>query len=90
MRFSPLITQFLRTTSNITRARLPVPAHLSALRPVVPVRSMSFLGSLFGSSSNNSSKMTFPDQRTNDEWRAVLNKGMCPSSYAQMHDKKLI
>ena len=77
MRFSPLVSHFLRAASNTTRARPPVQAHLSAIRPLVPVRSMSFLGSLFGSSTNSYSKMTFPDQRTNDEWRAVLNKGMC-------------
>jgi peptide-methionine (R)-S-oxide reductase len=34
---------------------------------------MSFLSSFFGSSSK-SSNMTYPDQRTNDEWQAVLNK----------------
>jgi hypothetical protein len=77
MRFRPLVTSLLYATSNITtRTRIPVQAHLSALRSIVPVRSMSFLGSLFGSSSSNSSsKMSYPDQRTNDEWRAVLNKG---------------
>ncbi|KAH7161392.1 SelR domain-containing protein [Dactylonectria macrodidyma] len=48
---------------------------LAALRPA-PARPMSsFLGSLFGSSSSNkSSDMSYPDQRTNDEWRAILNK----------------
>lgn len=33
-----------------------------------------FLSGLFGSSSSKSSDMSYPDKRTNDEWRAVLNK----------------
>jgi peptide-methionine (R)-S-oxide reductase len=32
------------------------------------------LGALFGTSSKNSSNMSYPDKRSNDEWRAVLNK----------------
>ncbi|KAH7151868.1 SelR domain-containing protein [Dactylonectria estremocensis] len=48
--------------------------HLATLRPA-PVRPMSsFLGSFFGSSSSKSSDMSYPDQRSNDEWRAILNK----------------
>ncbi|PHH67915.1 hypothetical protein CDD82_1007 [Ophiocordyceps australis] len=54
--------------------------HRRRLQPVA-LRSMAripILGALFSSSSSSpssSSKMTtYPDQRTNDEWRAVLNK----------------
>jgi peptide-methionine (R)-S-oxide reductase len=36
--------------------------------PTIP-----FFGSLFSSSSSNT-KMSFPDERSPDEWRAVLNK----------------
>lgn len=37
--------------------------------------SIPFLGSFFGSSaSNNMASQNYPDQRTPDEWRAVLNK----------------
>jgi len=36
--------------------------------------SIPFIGSLFSSSSSKSSNMSYPDQRTPDEWRAVLNK----------------
>ncbi len=37
---------------------------------------MSFLGALFGSSASKSSdNMSYPDKRSNEEWRAVLNKG---------------
>ncbi|ENH73949.1 hypothetical protein FOC1_g10011270 [Fusarium oxysporum f. sp. cubense race 1] len=64
MRFSPLLSTLFYTFSNITRVRTPLPSHL-----VIPL-----LGALFGTSSKNSSNMSYPDQRTNDEWRAVLNK----------------
>ncbi|TQV98099.1 hypothetical protein V2A60_006212 [Cordyceps javanica] len=33
-----------------------------------------FFGALFGSSVSKSSEMSYPDKRSNDEWRAVLNK----------------
>lgn len=37
--------------------------------------SIPILGSLFGTkAADNSNKMSFPEQRTDDEWRAVLNK----------------
>ncbi|SPJ77182.1 related to M.capricolum transcription repressor [Fusarium torulosum] len=75
MRFSPLLSTLFYTFSNITRVRPPLPSHL-AFRPI-PLRSMSgipLLGALFGTSSKNSSNMSYPDNRSNDEWRAVLNK----------------
>lgn len=31
-------------------------------------------GSLFGSSSSSANKVSYPDERTPDEWRAVLSK----------------
>lgn len=38
--------------------------------------SVPFLGSLFGTKAADASKMTsYPDKRSDDEWRAVLNKG---------------
>lgn len=36
----------------------------------------SFLGSLFSSSASAEDNMTYPDQRTDEEWRAVLSPGM--------------
>ncbi|KAM5377278.1 hypothetical protein ACJZ2D_005097 [Fusarium nematophilum] len=75
MRFSPFLSTLIYSFSNLTRVRSTAPSHLAALRPI-PLRSMSgipFLSALFGSSSK-SSTMSYPDQRTNDEWRAVLNK----------------
>jgi peptide-methionine (R)-S-oxide reductase len=38
--------------------------------PTIP-----FLSGLFSSSSSSQSNMSHPDQRSPDEWRAVLNKG---------------
>ncbi|KAJ4210571.1 hypothetical protein NW767_000845 [Fusarium falciforme] len=73
MRFSFLST-LIYSFSNIARRPSRVP-HIPS-RPV-PLRSMSgipFLSALFGSSSSKSSDMSYPDKRTNDEWRAVLNK----------------
>lgn len=37
--------------------------------PTIP-----FIGSLF--TSSNSNNMSYPVQKHDDEWRAVLNKGM--------------
>lgn len=37
--------------------------------------SIPFLSSFFSTSTPASEKMSYPDQRSNDEWRTVLNKG---------------
>ncbi|KAI0169320.1 SelR-domain-containing protein [Hypoxylon sp. FL1284] len=77
MRFSsfPNLLRSLYTFSNFTRVR---PAAYQSLQyNRTPLRSMPtipFLGSLFGSSSSSSSNMSYPDQRSSDEWRAVLSK----------------
>lgn len=75
------VLRTLYTFSTLTRIRAaqqnPLlqssPQRATALRsmPSIPI-----LGSLFGSKAADASKMSFPDQRSNDEWRAVLNKGM--------------
>lgn len=71
--FSSLLRTFY-TFSTFTRTRAT--AHRQSLygsaRPLKSMPTIPFLGSLFGSSA--SSKMSYPDQRNNDEWRAVLNK----------------
>ncbi len=62
---------------SVIRTRLPPQARLARPQALV-LRSMPtipFLGSLFGTSTPASSKMSYPDQRSNDEWQAVLNKG---------------
>ncbi|PHH90401.1 hypothetical protein CDD83_3815 [Cordyceps sp. RAO-2017] len=75
MRFLPLFSRSFFVISSVIRNRV---LRAPAARPhSVPLRSMPsipFLGALFGTSSSASSKMSFPDQRTDSEWRAVLNK----------------
>ncbi|KAG5924587.1 hypothetical protein E4U42_004598 [Claviceps africana] len=78
MRLNPLFSAILYTISNFTRSRAPSATSLATVR-IIPLRSMSgipFLGALFGSSvsSSKSSTMTYPDQRSDTEWQAVLNK----------------
>ncbi|KAI6088573.1 SelR-domain-containing protein [Hypoxylon rubiginosum] len=71
----PKLLRAFYTFSNLTRVR-PI-AHQSLQRNPVPLRSMPtipFLGSLFGSSASTSNKMSYPDERNPDEWRAVLSK----------------
>ncbi|KAF4820890.1 hypotheticall protein [Colletotrichum siamense] len=78
MRFSPFISTIVYTFSSLTRPRVVSAAASSVQQPFVtrPLRasmpSIPFLGALFGSSSQD--KMSYPDKRTDDEWRAVLNK----------------
>ncbi|KAF4595834.1 hypothetical protein GQ602_001447 [Ophiocordyceps camponoti-floridani] len=74
MRFSPFFATGFSLLSRILQ-RPPTPLRLveARLRPATPLRSMSILGALFGTSAS-SSKMTYPDKRSEDEWRAVLSK----------------
>jgi hypothetical protein len=53
-----------------------LPARAVALRsmPTIP-----FLSNLFSSSSTSTSNMSYPVQKSNDEWQAVLNKGTPPN-----------
>lgn len=78
MRFRPLLSTFFYSLNNLARRQAPPRiSSFAALRPL-NLRSMSgipFLGALFGSSSSSKSNMSYPDKRSDDEWRAVLNKG---------------
>lgn len=75
------VLRTLYTFSTLTRIRAaqknPLPKSLphqaTALRSM---NSIPIIGSLFGTKAADASKMSFPDQRSNDEWRAVLNKGI--------------
>ncbi|KAJ3580252.1 hypothetical protein NPX13_g309 [Xylaria arbuscula] len=64
------------TFSSLTRVRASAPAQ-QVLRQNSAhsgyLAAMPF-SSLFGSSSSSASKMSYPDERTPDEWRAVLTK----------------
>ncbi|KAM3558631.1 hypothetical protein MY1884_003892 [Beauveria asiatica] len=77
MRFRPFFATFVQTISHFKFRTPPPRAGLSGFHQSAPLRSMPgipFLGALFGSSASKSSEMSYPDKRTNDEWRAVLNK----------------
>ncbi|KAI0113306.1 SelR-domain-containing protein [Daldinia grandis] len=72
--FSKLFRAFF-TFSTLTKVR-PL-AHQPLRYNTTPFKSMPtipFIGSLFGSSSSQSNNMSYPDQRTPEEWRAVLTK----------------
>jgi peptide-methionine (R)-S-oxide reductase len=73
----PRFSTFIRTLtifSTFTRAQVSARSS-TRLRPtgLKSMPSIPFLSSFF--SSSESSKMSYPDERTPDEWRAVLNKG---------------
>lgn len=76
MRLSPLVTSLLYASTSITRTRALqlAPTRISALQPISSIqRPMSFLSNLFSSSSKPDMN-NYPDSRSKDEWRAVLNK----------------
>ncbi|KAK3332030.1 SelR domain-containing protein [Cercophora scortea] len=67
------------TLSSISRRPQAIQHLASSRNATLPLRSsmpsIPFSGSLFGSSSSsNMSSSSFSDQRSNDEWRAVLNR----------------
>ncbi|WQF83820.1 Putative peptide methionine sulfoxide reductase MrsB domain, Mss4-like superfamily [Colletotrichum destructivum] len=79
MRFSPFISTLVFTFSNLTRVRaaqfVRAQAPYAAARPLrASMPSIPFLGALFGSSASQRDTMSYPDKRSADEWRAVLNK----------------
>jgi peptide-methionine (R)-S-oxide reductase len=62
-------TRYLQTRTTNALTPTSTTTILKSM-PTIP-----FLSSFFGTSSA-SSKMSYPDNRSDDEWRAVLNKGM--------------
>ncbi|KAK7706907.1 hypothetical protein SLS63_013851 [Diaporthe eres] len=72
------VLRTLYTFSNLTRSRASNPATLlnSAPHRATSLRSMPIplIGGLFSSKASDSSKMSYPVQKSDDEWRAVLNK----------------
>lgn len=79
MRFVHTFSRFIFTLSNFTRVKPPHQIPHRALLQPLRLQSMSsipFLSALFGSSSKPSSNMSYPDQRTDEEWRAILNPSM--------------
>lgn len=78
MRFSfPTLIRTLYAFSNATSRTSP--RTFSALSRPTVLRSMPtipFIGSLFSSSSTRN--MSYPVQKSDDEWQAVLSKGKHP------------
>jgi peptide-methionine (R)-S-oxide reductase len=79
-----LISLFQAVRTAITVTRLPFPLGLPARglqfhtrRAVLrSMPSVPFLGALFGTSASNSKSMaSYPVQKPDEEWRAVLSKG---------------
>lgn len=73
----PTLVRTFYTFTNATRLQAP-PKSLSPFTRATLIRSMPsipFLGSLFGSSASASANMSYPDNRSDQEWQAVLNKG---------------
>lgn len=74
--FSNIVRTFYTLTNATTRA---LPASQRALRPFTrgtvlkSMPTIPSLGSLF--SRSNSQNMSYPMQKSDDEWQAVLNKG---------------
>ncbi|EXJ89257.1 hypothetical protein A1O3_02323 [Capronia epimyces CBS 606.96] len=77
-RFSSIFRTFF-TFSNATARLQSLPRATASFAPVhraIVLNSMPsipFLGSLFGTSTSASQKMSHPDSRSDDEWKAVLN-----------------
>ena len=82
MRF-PSFPTLLRTFYTFAHAttRFHRPLHHRSIAPlnrpllIKSMPSIPFLSSFFGTSTPQSEKMSFPVQKSRDEWQAVLNKG---------------
>lgn len=71
--FSNLLRNFY-VFNIFTRVRASAPHPLQRHRTLKSMPTIPFFGSLFGSSSAASSKMSYPDKRSPEEWQAVLTK----------------
>ena len=74
----PTLVRTFYTISNYTISRLPATQY-RALQPITrgtvlkSMPTIPFFGSFFGTSS--SQKMSYPVQKSEEEWQAVLSKG---------------
>lgn len=79
MRFPQLSTFTRAWFTFLTLSRPQISRVSAASAKTQTLRSMPsipLIGALFGS-RQSSSNMSYPDERSPDEWRAVLSKGMC-------------
>lgn len=85
----PSFPHILRTLYALSNYTLPAPQRARALQPFArgtilkSMPTIPFLGSLFSSSSSSASdkNMSYPMQKSDDEWRAVLSKGYQSGPY---------
>jgi hypothetical protein len=79
---TPTWSNIIRTFYTFSNCTARTQAHYKALQPftratiIKSMPTIPFLGSLF-SSSSSSKNMSFPVQKSDDEWQAVLSKGIC-------------
>lgn len=83
MRF-PTFPTLLRTFYTLSNYTARASSQYKSIQPLArgtvlkSMPTIPFLSSLFGTSSSSSSNMSHPVQKSDDEWRAVLNKGNLP------------
>lgn len=83
----PTLPHILRTIYALSNYTLPAAQRARALQPFArgtilkSMPTIPFLGSLFSSSSSSSKNMSYPVQKSDDEWRAVLSKGTIPPTH---------
>ena len=72
-----LLRTFYAISNTTARASLYRAPSISTRATVLrSIPTIPFLGSLFGtSSSSKQNNMTYPVQKSDDEWQAVLDKG---------------
>jgi peptide-methionine (R)-S-oxide reductase len=81
MRF-PNFPTIIRTFYTLSNYSARTSTHYKALQPFTrgtilkSMPTIPFLSSFFGTSSSN--KMSYPLQKSEDEWQAVLSKGTPP------------
>jgi peptide-methionine (R)-S-oxide reductase len=83
-KFPHIIRSFYTVSNFSTRATTQYKALQPFTRGTI-IKSMPtipFLSSFF--STSNPTKMSYPVQKSDDEWQAVLSKGIAPPSLPQM------
>lgn len=77
--FPTIVRTFYAFSNATSRLQAPQraisPFSFTRATAIKSMPSIPFFGSLF-SSSSTSKDMSYPDQRSKEEWQAVLNKGM--------------
>jgi len=78
----PTWPNIIRTFYTISNYTVRTQTQYKALQPFTratllkSMPTIPFLGSLFSSSSSSTKNMSFPVEKSDDEWQAVLSKGV--------------